>query len=79
MTLDGIPTTNYAFSSTSTDISKNVLASFTDLSYAEHVVQLTLLNPDLLFDGSVLLQFDRADITGEVPPNPALSGHSSLK
>lgn len=79
VTLDGIPTTNYAFSPSPSDISNSVLASFSNLSYSEHVVVLTLHNPGLLDDGTVLLQFDRAVLTAEIPPSFMASGNSSAK
>lgn len=79
MTLDGTPTTNYAFSTAPSDVTNSVLASFSNLSFGEHVVQLTLHNPGSVVDGSVLLQFDRAVITAEAPPQPTMPGRSSSK
>ncbi|EKM54681.1 uncharacterized protein PHACADRAFT_210467 [Phanerochaete carnosa HHB-10118-sp] len=66
--LDGTATTNYAFSfSPDSDPAKSVLASFTDLTNGEHVVELTMHNPDDLDD---ILQFDRAVITSGLPAQP---------
>ncbi len=68
VTLDGTPTTNYA-SSISPDVAvdNNILASFTNLTNGEHLVELTMRNPTGLSDEINLLQFDRVVITSHAP------------
>ncbi|KAI0074664.1 hypothetical protein K474DRAFT_1699576 [Panus rudis PR-1116 ss-1] len=74
VSLDGTPTTNYAsFFSSPSDYTNNVLASFANLSYAEHTIELVMHNPDNILDGSVLLQFDRAALTSVIPPRTSSS------
>lgn len=66
--LDGTPTTNYGFSfSAPSDYANNVLASFTNLTYEQHTIELVMRNPQRISDGSVLLKFDRAVLTSGVP------------
>lgn len=77
--LDGTPTTNFAFSNDSPVISDNILAAFSNLSYGEHTVELTLHNPKSVFDGTVMLQVDRVVVVGEVPPQSSASGMSLSK
>ncbi|KAI0786650.1 hypothetical protein C8Q75DRAFT_808179 [Abortiporus biennis] len=70
--LDGVPTTNYASSSsTPPNYYTNVLAAFSNLTNSDHTVVLTMHNPDHIIDGSVLLQFDRAVLTTGAPPIPS--------
>jgi len=69
VSVDGTPTTNYESSfSSSTDPSSNILALFSNLTYGEHLIELAMQNAANTVDGSVLLRFDRADITSNVPP-----------
>ncbi|KAK7692350.1 hypothetical protein QCA50_003975 [Cerrena zonata] len=66
--LDGTPTTNYdSFFSASSDYANNILASFSNLTYDQHTIELVMHNPQQISDGSVLLKFDRAVLTSGVP------------
>ena len=68
VSLDGVPTTNYASSfTTDPDSVDNVLATFTNLTNDEHFVLLTVHNSAAMTDDSILLRFDRAVITSELP------------
>jgi hypothetical protein len=68
VSLDGVPTTNYAFHFNNDDNSAdNVLAAFSDLQLAEHSVQLTLHNSGNVSDDTILLRFDRVDLQSRLP------------
>ncbi|CAL1706387.1 unnamed protein product [Somion occarium] len=82
ISLDGTPTTNYgSFFSSPSDYANNILASFANLTYGLHTIELVMHNPEQVSDGSVLLQFDRAVLTSGVPPafwDEATSGSSEI-
>ena len=66
--LDGTPTTNYNNSSASPpDYTNSVLASFSNLTFGQHTIELVLNNPQDISNGSIQLHFDRAVITSGVP------------
>lgn len=66
VSLDGVPTTNYASSlaTTDPDSENSVLAAFTGLPNEEHFVELALHNSGES-DGSILLRFDRVILQSE--------------
>ncbi|KAH8107876.1 hypothetical protein BXZ70DRAFT_18996 [Cristinia sonorae] len=74
VTLDGTPTTNFGFFAAN-NVSENVLASFANLTYGEHDVELALHKPD---DNPAVLRFDRAVIVGGIPSLATKAGNSSL-
>ena len=66
VSLDGVPTTNYASSFTSDQNSAgNVLAAFTNLTNEEHSIELALHTSRDVDDGSILLRFDRVVLESE--------------
>lgn len=70
--LDGSATTNYASAfSPDSDPATSVLASFTNLTNGEHIVEVTMHDPNDLDDSSIILQFDRAVITSSLPAQAA--------
>ena len=68
VSLDGTATTNYVSSlSQGSDPATSILASFTNLTNGEHIVELTMRIPDDDNDDDILLEFDRAVITSALP------------
>ncbi|KAI0339912.1 hypothetical protein BDW22DRAFT_1399608 [Trametopsis cervina] len=68
VSLDGVPTTNYASSFTADPNSEdNILAAFTGLANDAHIVELALHNPTGMSDDAILMRFDRAVITSALP------------
>ncbi|KAI0084910.1 hypothetical protein BDY19DRAFT_1050965 [Irpex rosettiformis] len=68
VSLDGVPTTNYASSFTPDPNSEeNVLAAFANLTNQEHSIQIALHTTGDADDGSILLRFDRAVLQSEPP------------
>lgn len=71
ISLDSVPRTDFIINASNpVDPVDDVLASFSNLNYGAHELELTVHNPDNVNDLTFLMMFDRAIIESRLPPVP---------